>query len=170
MIKFKIIYTCTPLTNATPKFCKRFIMYKIINFHILVCDNHVQHLKCISVYLTMAIFSEYKKNIFFFLAYSFKEGGYTIMAGHLPINNASPPLTVISDIQLSFSLNVAMHQASHGNEIKDIFGQYLWVQVFTVTFVCHLRWSQSDWIVFPMICSLTAVQSCCRRRLCKLIL
>ena len=46
------------------------------------------------------------------------------MARHLPINNASPSLTVIPDEQISLSLNVVKHQASHGNEIKDIFGQY----------------------------------------------
>ena len=47
------------------------------------------------------------------------------MARHLPINNASPSLTIIPHKQISSSLNVVMHQASHGNEIKDIFGQYL---------------------------------------------
>ena len=31
----------------------------------------------------------------------------------------------------------------------------------------HLGWSQSDWIIFLLICFLDAGQNCCRRRLCK---
>ena len=54
-------------------------------------------------------FLEYKN---FFLAYLFKKAGCTIMARHLPINNASPPLTIIPDKQIPFSLNVAMYHAA----------------------------------------------------------
>ena len=75
-------------------------------------------------------FLEYENTFF---TYSFKKGGYTITTTCLPINNASPPPTIIPDKQISFSLNVTMYQASHGNEIKGIFGQYLWVLISTVT-------------------------------------